>query len=450
MSSIAWLALGIFVVAYILIASDKINKTIITLLGASLFIWLGINNINNEGSRTPFDAVDWNVIFLLISMMIIVSITKTTGIFQFVAIKAAKVAKGEPIRIMMLLTVITAFFSMFLDNVTTVLVISPIVLAICGELAISPVPFVICMAVASNLGGTATLIGDVPNILIGLGGHLSFMQFIYHLLPITIVLLVVMCLLMIPLFGKKLKVPEERKQRIMKFNEKEAITDKARMVKCLVVLALAIAGFILHDQIGEGMSHILHKPGFTLDVSQIALFAASILLLISGAGEPKQIEKVVADVEWNTILFYAGLFIMVNGINTQGWLALAAQGIIHVTGGDLKVTSVLLIWITGVLSSFIDNVSFVATMTPMIQHIVASIQVSHPGSYTDVLWWALSMGACLGGSGTLIGASANVVGAGICGKAGHPISFKEFTKYGALFTVINLVICTVYVLIRYF
>jgi Na+/H+ antiporter NhaD/arsenite permease-like protein len=447
MSSIAWLALGIFVVAYVLIASDKINKTVLTLLGASFFIWLGINNIDNGNGKTPFDAVDWNVIFLLISMMIIVNITKTTGIFQFVAIKAAKAAHGEPLKIMMLLTVITAVFSMFLDNVTTVLVISPIVLAICSELALSPVPFIICMAVASNLGGTATLIGDVPNILIGLGGHLSFMEFIYHLFPITLVLLVVMCALMAPLFGKRLAVPDERKQRIMRFNENDAIKDKSLMVKCLVILALAIAGFILHDQISAGMAGILGDPRFSVDVSQIALLAASILLLISGS---KEVEKIVMDVEWNTILFYAGLFIMVDGINKQGWLQLAAQGIINATGGDLKITSVLLIWITGVLSSFIDNVSFVATMTPMIQHIIQSIQAAQPGAYTDVLWWTLSMGACLGGSGTLIGASANVVGAGICAKAGHPISFKTFTKYGALFTLVNLALCTVYVLVRYF
>jgi Na+/H+ antiporter NhaD/arsenite permease-like protein len=425
MSVLSWVALGVFLFAYVIISTEKINKIIVALLGGAIFILIGV--ISQEEA---FRVIDWNVIFLLVSMMVIINITKTTGFFQFVAIKAAKAVRGDPIKILVLLSLITALFSAFLDNVTTVLILAPVTILIAVELGISPVPFIISLALASNIGGTATLIGDPPNIMIGSAVNLDFLAFLSNLAPVIVVLLIVFAALAVLLFRKQLIVSNKRKARIMDFDESKSLENKPLMIKCLVVLGLVIIGF-------------LFSRNFGLEASTIALFGAALLLLLSGKHD---LDEFFRDIEWGTIFFFVGLFILVGGLVEQGWIAKCAGFIMRITNGNLKFTSILLIWVSGVFSAVVDNIPYVATMIPMVQDISSQVgtEAAQP------LWWALSLGACLGGNATLIGASANVISASISGKSGYPISFLEFTKYGALITVVNMVICTGYVLVRYF
>jgi len=381
-------------------------------------------------SEVAYGIIDWNVIFLLVSMMIIVGITKETGIFQYVAVKAAKAVKGEPVKILIMLSLITAVFSAFLDNVTTVLIIAPITILIAVELGISPVPFIINIALASNIGGTATLIGDPPNIMIGSKAGFSFLQFLTVLGPLVLVLLVLFSVLLWFLFRKKLRVSHERKARILEFNEKKAIADSKLLVKCSIVLALVISGFVLHG--------VLH-----LEASVIALFGAALLMVISGK---KDIDEIVKDVEWGTILFFVGLFIMVGGLVETGAIKLASEKLLAVTAGDVEKTSVLLVWASGIFSSVVDNIPYVATMIPMVtemESVMGSAAVAP-------VWWALALGSCLGGNGTLVGASANVVAAGIAGKSGFKISFWEFTKYSFLIMLLTLLFANIYIKLIFF
>jgi Na+/H+ antiporter NhaD/arsenite permease-like protein len=435
MSVISWIALGLFLLAYVVISTDKINKTIVALCGASLFIFMGI-----VPHDKIFTAIDWNVIFLLVSMMVIINIVKTTGLFQFIANKAAKAVKGNPIAILVILSLITAVISAFLDNVTTVLILSPVIILIAVELGISPVPFIISMAVASNIGGTATLIGDPPNIMIGSAANLDFMAFVVNLCPVIVLILVAFSLLVVFLFRKQLQVSAQRKARIMDFDESKSLTNKPLLVKSVIVLGLVIVGFLFHSQLN-------------VEASSVALAGAAVLLLISGKKEPDEFFR---DVEWTTIIFFIGLFILVRGLVDQGWIGKASNFILAVTGGNIKLTSGLLLWVSGVLSAVVDNIPYVATMIPMIQGIAHDLAASIPGGAAAAavavrpLWWALSLGACLGGNATLVGASANVVSASICGKNGYPISFMTFTKYGSLITLVNLLICTAYIMLRYF
>lgn len=419
-----FIGLGIFLIIYIIMTFEFFNKTITVLLGGAIFIILGF--IRQEKA---FEHIDWNVIFLLISMMIIVGITKNTGLFQFVAIKAAKLAKGEPIIILILLSLITALFSAFLDNVTTVLILTPVCILIAVELGISPIPFVVSIAIASNIGGTATLIGDPPNIMIGSSAGLKFNDFIVNLSPIILVMLFVFCFLFYFIFRKKLAVTVERKARIMDFDEKKAIDNIPLLIKSLVVLSIVISGFLIHG--------FLH-----LEPATISLFGASLLMIMAGKEE---VHKFFHEVEWETIFFFIGLFIIVGGLVELGIIKKIAEVLLTATKGDVKITAIAMVWFSGFFSAFVDNIPYVATMIPLIQDIGAKL-----GKDAIMpLWWALSLGACLGGNGTLIGASANVVSAGISGKSGYKISFLEFTKYGALITVISLILSTVYIYFRY-
>jgi len=420
----AYFALVVFLLVYVCISTEKINKTIAALFGAGLFIIAGV-----VSQESLFDAIDWNVIFLLVSMMIIVNIIKTTGVFQYIAIKTAKAVRGDPVKILVLISLVTAVFSAFLDNVTTVLILSPVIILIAVELGVSPVPFILCSAIASNIGGTSTLIGDPPNIMIGSAAKLGFVDFIVNLGPVIIIILAVFSLVIVLFFRKQLRVSNERKARIMEFDEAKSIEDKPLMIKSLCVLVLVLLGFVFH--------------GFlNLEASAIAMSGAALLLIISGRKDPDDFFK---DVEWTTIFFFIGLFILVDGLVGQGWMKKCTKLIVDATAGNMKTTSVLLIWASGLLSAVVDNIPYVATMIPILKDIHAG---AGPGG--DALWWALSLGACLGGNGTLIGASANVVSSNISAKNGYPISFIEFTKYGALITIINLAICTVYVLLKYF
>ncbi len=420
--------LVVFVVAFILIATEKINKAVVALIGASLFMVAGIISQEHAFRR----EVDWNVIFLLIGMMIIVGITKQTGLFQYIAIKMAKLAKGKPFRIMLYLAVITAVFSAFLDNVTTVLILTPITILIAVELDLSPVPFIISEIIASNIGGTATLIGDPPNIMIGSAAHLSFLEFILNLSPVIIVLVIVFGFFSYFVWGRKMKVSNERRARIMEFKESRFIENKVLLIKSLIVLGLVVFGFMFHS--------FIH-----LEAASIALFGAALLLLLSGE---KEVEHFFHEVEWTTIFFFIGLFILVGGLVELGIIKFLAEKMINLTEGNIKSTSVLIIWGSGIVSGIVDNIPYVATMIPLIKEIGANTHLTVV--QMKPLWWSLALGACLGGNATLIGASANVVASGISGKNGYKISFWDFTKYGIVATIINLVISTAYILIFYF
>jgi Na+/H+ antiporter NhaD/arsenite permease-like protein len=420
-----WVGLGLFAAIYVIISAELVNKTIISLLGAALFIVFQI-----IGTNKAFSVIDWNVIFLLISMMIIVGITKKTGVFQYVAIKAAKLAKGEPIVILVLLSLITALFSAFLDNVTTVLIITPVTILIAVELGISPIPFIINVAIASNVGGTATLIGDPPNIMIGSAAKLDFMDFLTNLMPIILLLMVVLSGISYILFSKKLHVSNERKARIMEFDESKAIEDVPLLVKSLIVLGLVIIGFLLHGLL-------------EVEASVIALLGASLLMLLTGS---KEVDEFFHDVEWGTLFFFIGLFIMVGGLVELGIMKMLSEWVLDITKGNMKLTTIALLWFSGVLSAFVDNIPYVATMIPLVQNIGTTVGAVAIGP----VWWSLALGACLGGNGTLIGASANVVAVGLANKSGYKISFMDFTKYGALITVVNLIIVTFYLYIRYY
>lgn len=416
---------AIFLVVYIFISTELMNKTIVALFGAAVYLVLRIID-----SDVAYGIIDWNVIFLLVSMMIIVGITKETGVFQYVAVKAAKAVKGEPVKILIMLSIITAVFSAFLDNVTTVLIIAPITILIAVELGISPIPFIINIALASNIGGTATLIGDPPNIMIGSKAGFSFLQFLVVLGPLVLFLLGFFSLLLWIIFRKSLRVSHERKARILEFDEKKAIADKKLLIKCGFVMGLVITGFILHG--------VLH-----LEASVIALFGATLLMVISGK---KDIDEIVKDVEWGTILFFVGLFIMVGGLVETGAIKLASEKLLAITAGDVEKTSVLMIWASGIFSAVVDNIPYVATMIPMVSEMEAAM-----GSAAIApVWWSLALGSCLGGNGTLVGASANVVAAGIAGKSGFKITFWEFTRYSFLIMLLTLLFANIYIKLIFF
>ncbi len=425
MTPAMWIAIGLFVVIYVIISTDIVNKTVIALLGAAVFIFSGI--VKQE---TVFTHIDWNVIFLLISMMIIVGITKKTGLFQFIAIKTAKAAKGEPVVIMILMALITGVISAFLDNVTTVLIIMPVLLLIANELGVTPVPFVITSVIASNVGGTATLIGDPPNIMIGSAADLDFISFVVNLGPLVVIVLAVVSLVYFIMFRKQLVVSNERKAKIMDFDESKSITDKPLLVKSLVVLGLVVTGFLLH-----GMLEI--------EASIIALGGASLLMLLAGS---HHVEEYIHDVEWGTIFFFSGLFILVGGLVDLGIMKMLAKAILEGTHSNVQTASLLLIWVSGFLSAVVDNIPYVATMIPLIRDMGNTLGQAQ----IEPLWWSLAVGACFGGNGTLVGASANVVSVALANKNGCKISFLDFTKVGAFITVITLAISTLYIYVRYF
>lgn len=419
------IGIAIFLVVYVAISIELVNKTVAALAGAALFMIFHI-----VGEERAFGFVDWNVIFLLFGMMVIVGITKQSGIFQYVAIRMAKVARGRPLRIMLLLSLITALFSSLLDNVTTILIVSPVTIMIAVELEISPVPLLISEAIASNVGGTATLVGDPPNIMIGSAAHFTFIDFLANLAPFIIVLLVLDLALLALFFRKELTAAEERRMLIMEMDETKSIEDRPLMVKSLIVIGLVIVGFLLQSVTG-------------LEAGAVALGGAALLMLLTGG---KEIDRYFADIEWGSIFFFIGLFILVGGLVLLGVVNDVAQFLLGLTKDNMEVTSAVLIWASGVLSAIVDNIPYVATMIPLVEHFGSVL-----GETTiRPLWWALSLGACLGGNGTLVGASANVIAAGIAKRSGFHISFIQFTKYGALITLFNLVLSTLFVDLFYF
>ncbi|WP_373231174.1 ArsB/NhaD family transporter [Cohnella sp.] len=417
-------AIGIFLVIYALIISEKVHRTIVAMIGGLLMVTLGI--VEQE---TALHHIDFNTLGLLIGMMIIVSITADTGLFKFIAVWAAKKSKGNPVSILIALALITAVGSAFLDNVTTVLLMVPVTFSITRQLRVNPMPYLITQIIASNVGGTATLIGDPPNIMIGSAvKELTFMAFINNLAPIAVIVMIVYIPIFILLFRKQIKTTPELTKSIMDLDEKELIADHKLLRKCLSVLGLTILGFFLHQS--------LH-----LESATVALVGAFVLLLLTGE---HMMEEAFTKVEWTTIFFFVGLFVLVSGLIETGVIAKLAAQAIELTNGDPVATSLLILWLSAIASAFLDNIPFVATMIPMIQEM-GNMGVSN----LEPLWWSLALGACLGGNGSLIGASANLIVAGMSGKEGHPIKFIQFFKYGFPLMLLSVVLATFYVYFRY-
>ncbi|NLI91119.1 MAG: ArsB/NhaD family transporter [Peptococcaceae bacterium] len=414
----------IFVAAYILIVSEKIDRVIVAVGGGILMVLVGTFSIDYS-QESAFRAIDFNTLGLLISMMIIVMITQRTGIFQYLSIKMVKLAKGEPWLILVYLSLVTAVTSAFLDNVTTILLILPITFDVCKELNLRPVPFIISQIFASNIGGTATLIGDPPNIMIGSKAGLTFMDFIINVAPAIIIILPVSIFAFVIIYRKYLYTDPHNKQKVMLLNEKEAIKDPVLLKKSLTVLALTILGFMLHGE--------LH-----FESSTMAITGAVILTLISGVS----VEHILKEVEWKTIFFFAGLFMLVGGIEKAGVLEFIANNIVKATGSNLLLLGIAILWVSAIVSAFVDNIPFTATMIPLIKDVGALTGIG-----ITPLWWALSLGACLGGNGTIIGASANVVASGMAEEVGYKITFGQYFKVCFPVMVITIIISTVYLVL---
>ncbi|MBZ4670368.1 MAG: hypothetical protein JG769_672 [Oscillospiraceae bacterium] len=409
-------SLLVFLIVMVLIVSEKINRTVAALVGASIIV---LTHILSDSKALEY--IDFNTLGVLIGMMIVVGIVKNTGVFEYLAIYAAKKSKGSPWKILVSLCAITALISALLDNVTTVLLIVPIIFVITEALEIDPILFLIPEIMASNIGGTATLIGDPPNIMIGSQAGLDFLDFIKNLAPIIIVVFIVTFFIFKVMYRGKLSVTDENKARIMQMDEKKAIRNPVLLKKSLVVLALILVGFSLHSQFGYSSA-------------VVALSGAALLLLISG----ESIEEAMLSVEWPTIFFFCGLFVIVGSLEEVGLINKLAQGMMGLTGGNLLLTGVILLWFSALFSAFLDNIPFVATLIPLIKAMGASGMVISP------LWWAISLGACLGGNGTLIGASANVVTAGLAEKHGYKLTFKKYFSEGFPLMLVSIVLCTIY------
>ncbi|MEW9699041.1 ArsB/NhaD family transporter [Paenibacillus sp. SI8] len=428
---LTWIAFIIFLVTYAFIISEKVNRAVIALLGAAVMIFAGILDVHKAFEH----YIEWETITLLIGMMILVGITNQTGIFQFVAIRAAKWVKGDPLRILLIMTILTAFGSALLDNVTTVLLVVPVTLAITRILEVNPVPYLMAEIIASNIGGTATLIGDPPNIMIGSANpHLTFNAFLLNLAPVTLIIMAVTLLLLYWMYKKQLRPNPQLQAKLMKMNEHECIKNSVLMKKSLLILTLTILGFMLHA--------IIH-----VDAAVVAITGA-ILLMLFGLKE-HEVETAFDSVEWVTIFFFAGLFSLVGGLQEVGLIKHLAMKALEVTEGDIGIAAILILWGSGIASATIDNIPFVATMIPLIKDMADGLGLAVDSPQINTLWWSLALGACLGGNGTIIGASANVIVAGLASKEGKGFSYLEFLKVGAPLTIVSLVIAQVYVYLRY-
>jgi len=428
-----WVAVAVLLVVYGVIMMERYNRAVLALLGAGLMILCGVIT-----QQQAIAGVDFNTIGLLTGMMVIVAISQKTGMFQYVAIRAAKSVKGSPWGILVMLSVVTAVFSAFLDNVTTVLLIAPVTLLITDALDVRPYPYLFAQILASNIGGTATLIGDPPNIMIGSAANLSFSDFILNLAPITPVVFAVTLLAIWFMFGRDLSATEENQAKVMRFDEDQAIKDVPLLIKSLSVLTLVIIGFTFAHSLG-------------LEPATIAMFGAAVLLFLHTLGLPMQdkdhaYEKVMADTEWTTIFFFVGLFIIVTGVEHTGLIEAMAHQTLELTGGDVVATAGAILWVSAIASALIDNIPFVATMIPLIQNMAPTFG----GEAALIpLWWALALGACLGGNGSLIGASANLIVAGFAQRAGHPIIFLVFMKHAFGLMLISIAISHIYLYLRY-
>src|SRR5947208_824826 len=429
-----WVSTVILAATYVIIMSEKINRAIIALIGASVMILIAVFS-QEEAIR----GIDWNTIGLLTGMMILVSVSRRSGMFQYIAVWSAQAAKAHPAKMLLLLQIATAVLSAFLDNVTTVLLMVPVTLAICKELEVPAYPYLFAEVFASNIGGTATLIGDPPNILIGTQVGLSFNEFVIHLTPVIIVVMVAQAIMIHLVWGKDLKTTPEREARVMAMNATESIKDWLLLKQSLAVISLVMIAFVL--------ARPLH-----LEPATIAMFGAAVLMLLDNWAHATEkaahnIHQTFGDVEWITIFFFVGLFMVVHGVEYGGLLKLLAEKLVAATGGSMANAGYAILWASAFLSAIVDNIPFVATMIPLIK--------SMAGAYggpdkIEPLWWCLSLGACLGGNGTLIGASANLTVAGIAERNGVPFRFLTYTMYAMPMMIVSVAICHVYVWWRYF
>lgn len=425
----AALALTIFLVAFFFIATEKANKVKVVLVAAGLMAVFGLVP-GSEVFYSEHAGIDWNVIFLLFGMMIIVGIVKQTGVFDYLAIWAAKKARGRPYRLMVMLMAITAIASPFLDNVTTIMLVAPVTIVVCNRLRIAAQPYLIAEVLASNIGGAATLIGDPPNIIIGSRAGLTFTDFLVHMAPIVAVVFVVFVLLTKVLFRKSFQYNAEHVEAVMALQERRAITDPAMLRRCLIVFAGVVAGFGLHS--------VLH-----LDPAIVALVGAGVMLLVTRA----DVNDVLAEVEWPTLTFFMGLFVMVAGLVHTGVIETVGTWAVSAFDDNYFAAATALLFGSSVLGAFFDNIPYVATMTPVVEGMVAEIPDAGTGR---ALWWSFALGADFGGNGTAVAASANVVALGIASRAGHKISFWQFTRYGIVVTLVSTAMAWGYVWLRYF
>ena len=416
----------VFILMYVVIVSEKIHRTVAAVLGALVMLYMGVMSMD-----TALHHVDFNTLGLLVGMMVLVGVTSHTGLFDYVAIRAAQAAKAEPRRILNYLAIITAVFSGFLDNVTTVLLMVPVTFSITNKLHISPAPFLLTQIIASNIGGTATLIGDPPNIMIGSAvPELDFMSFITNLAPIAFICLVVVLGIVEVLYRKQLHTKPELQQEVMALDAAKSLKDRRLLAKSLFVLGLTILGFFMHS--------MLH-----LESSLIALGGGFLLLLLAG-GSHHLVETTMKSVEWATIFFFIGLFIAVGGLVETGVIHDLAVEAVSLTGGDVTTTSIMILWLSAIVSSVLDNIPFVATMIPLVQSM-GQMGVTN----LEPVWWSLALGACLGGNGTLVGASANLIVAGLAAERGVKITFLRFLRVGFPIMLLTIVLSTIYVYLRY-
>ena len=422
------LAIAIFVLAYVLIATEKISRIAIALGGAAAMLIIGATD-SDKAFYSHETGIDWDVIFLLLGMMIIVGVIHKTGVFEFIAIKAIKIAKGDPKKALVYLVVLVAFASAILDNVTTILLAVPMTLVICKQLNVNPVPFLLAEVFASNIGGAATLVGDPPNIIIASRANLSFNDFLIHMAPLVIVAMIIITPLMVWMFRKELINSPEDRARIHELDEKSYLTNPVLMKKSLAVLGLVVLGFLLHTAIHA-------------EPSVIALLGAGLLIAISGLKPSDYVQ----DVEWGTLVFFAGLFVMVGALVNVGAIQLLSDYLAEMVDGKPQLATGALLFVSAIVSGIVDNIPYVTAMSP----VVADLSASVPAVHGDVLWWALAFGADFGGNATIIGASANVVAVGLAAKAGIKISFWQFAKYGIPVTFVSIAIAAPYLFLRYF
>ncbi len=416
----------VFVLMYAVIVSEKIHRTVAAMIGAILLMLAGVLS-----QETALHHVDFNTLGLLVGMMILVSVTSQTGLFDYVAVKAAKTAKAEPRRLLIYLGLITAIFSAFLDNVTTVLLMVPVTFSITLKLKVKVVPFLLTQIIASNIGGTATLIGDPPNIMIGMAvKELDFVAFLVNLAPIALLNLILVLFVMDVLYRKSLKTQPELQAKIMAMDERKSLTNMSLLYRCLFVLVLVILGFFTHS-----ITHI--------ESSLIALTGGFFILLLAG-GSSKVVETALRKVEWPTIFFFIGLFIAVGGLIETGLINDMATKAVALTAGDVTMTSLLVLWLSALVSSVLDNIPFVATMIPLIENM-GQMGVSN----LEPAWWSLALGACLGGNGTLVGASANLIVAAMAAERGVKITFMSYLKVGFGVMLMTIVVSTIYIYLRY-
>ncbi len=416
-----YVAGGIFVIAYALIASERFDRTLVALLGGLLVVAIGVID-----QHQAFEAIDFNVIFLLAGMMIIASGLRQTGFFEYVAGRAIHVSKGEPFRLLILLAVLTAILAAVLDNVTTVVLLAPVTLSLARTLRVSPMPYLLSQIFASNIGGTATLIGDPPNILIGSAAGLDFAAFLVHLAPVVVVIMIGFVALMAIAFRGRMEDDATRLDRLAELDPAAAIKDRPKMLRALAVLALTLTGFLVHSVIG-------------LEAATVAMLGATVLMIVA----PLDPHDAFRDIEWNTLFFFVGLFMLIEAVIHVGIVGGIATALADAVGGDITVATMAVLWFSAGASAIVDNIPYTATAIPIVQGLIDS------GLTGDVLWWALALGACLGGNLTIVGASANIVVANLAQRDGHPITFWVFFRYGLAVVLMSLVVSTLYLWLRY-